>query len=201
MTHPDTPHEHYPDTHHDTYSKTIFGFWLYLLTDFMLFAALFATYGVLSKSTFGGPSASELFDLPFALVQTLLLLTSGLTSGLATACAHRKNKRWTVIFFSITCFLGIAFLWMETTQFSWLIQEGSSWKTSAFLSAFFTLVATHGIHMVFAILWVPVLLSQLWRDDLTSVSLRRLVCLKMLWQFLNIIWVLIFTVVYMMGRI
>jgi cytochrome o ubiquinol oxidase subunit 3 len=201
MTHPaPAAHESSPDPHHDTYSKTLFGFWLYLLSDFMFFAGLFATYIVLSNNTFGGPSARELFDLPYAFTQTLVLLTSSLTSGLAAAFAHRKNRLWTTIFFGITFLLGVAFLALEIRDFSSLIQGGNSWKRSAFLSAFFSLVGTHGIHMIFALIWIPILMPPLWRDGFTSMTLRRLTCLKMFWQFLNIVWVFIFTIVYLMGR-
>jgi cytochrome o ubiquinol oxidase subunit 3 len=121
MTHSEpTAHESYPDTHHDVYSKTIFGFWLYLLSDFMLFATLFATYIVLKNNTFGGPSAREIFDLPFALAQTIVLLTCSLTSGVGTAFAHRKNKNWTLVFFCITFLLGIVFLAIPRWCGHWL---------------------------------------------------------------------------------
>jgi cytochrome o ubiquinol oxidase subunit III len=192
-------HEIYPDTHHDVYSKTIFGFWVYLMTDFILFATFFATYAVLHKSTYGGPSSKELFHLPFATTQTLILLTSSFTIGLAGAFAHRKNKKWTVILFLITFLLGIAFMGMEFSEFNRLIEQGDSWRRSAYLSAFFTLVGTHSIHLLFAMLWVIVLLIPVWREGITSVSIRRLTCLRMFWQFLNIIWVFIFTIVYVLG--
>jgi cytochrome o ubiquinol oxidase subunit 3 len=198
MTHPETiVHESYPDPHHHIYSKTLFGFWVYLVTDFMLFATLFATYAVLHNSTYGGPSGAELFNLPFALTQTIILLLSSFTCGLAGASAHRKNKNGTIAFFAITFLLGIAFMAMELTQFSHFISEGNSWKRSAFLSAFFTIVGTHGIHMVFALLWTIVLLIPVSREGVTSVSIRRLTCLRMFWQFLNVVWVFIFTIVFM----
>ena len=110
MTHCETKgHESYPDAHHDGYSKTIFGFWLYLMTDFMLFATLFAAYAVLSKSTFGGPSSKDLFHLPFTLTQTLIMLCSTFTIGLAGATTHRRKKEATIILFLVTLILGIAF--------------------------------------------------------------------------------------------
>jgi cytochrome o ubiquinol oxidase subunit III len=198
MTHPSQiDHESYPDTHHGIHTRTIFGFWLYLLTDFILFASFFATYAVLYKGTYGGPSGRELFHLPVVLLQTFILLTSSFTSGLAGALAHRKNKMGTIILFFITFLLGLAFTWMEFDEFARFVHEGNSWKKSAFLSAFFTLVGAHGIHMCFAMLWVFVLLIPVFREGLTSVNIRRLTCLRMFWQFLNVVWVFIFTMVYM----
>jgi cytochrome o ubiquinol oxidase subunit 3 len=199
MTDPQSAHEASPDTHHDIYSKTIFGFWLYLLTDFILFASLFATYAVLYKGTYGGPSGRELFDMQGVLLQTLILLTSSFTSGIAGALAHRKKKIGTIALFLITFVLGWIFTWMEFDEFSRFIQMGNSWKRSAFLSAFFTLVGTHAIHMLFALAWVIILLIPVIREGLNGVTIRRLTCLRMFWQFLNIVWIFIFTMVYMGG--
>lgn len=186
-----------PDTHHDVYSKTIFGFWVYLLTDFMLFATFFATYAVLRSSTYGGPSGKELFDFPLALVQTILLLMASSTSGLAGACAHRKNKQGTIILFAMTFLLGSVFMGIGLVECSDLLSSGNSWQKSAFLSAFYTLVGMHGIHMVFALLWIPILLIPVFREGIQATSLRRLTCLRMFWQFLNVIWIFIFTLVFM----
>lgn len=195
-----TVHEGYPDPHHDTYTKTVFGFWLYLLTDFMLFAALFATYAVLSKSTFGGPTARDLFNLSFVFVQTFILLTCSLSSGLASTAAHRKEKNWTALYFGITFLLGIVFLVMEISDFHRLSSAGNGWNQSAFLSAYFTLLGIHTLHIVFAILWIPILLILLWREkEISLMSMRRIACLKMFWQFLNIVWIFIFTIVYLLG--
>lgn len=194
-------HEPYPDKHHDAYSRTVFGFWLYLLTDFVLFAVLFATYIVLQNSTFGGPSAKDLIDLPFTFIQSLVLLTSSFTIGLAGALAHRQNKKGTIIFFAITFLLGVAFLWMEFSRFSALISEGYTWKPSAFLSAFYTLIGTHALHMIFALLWVIVLIIPVCIYGVTPVSIKRLTCLRMFCQFLNVIWMFIFTFVYLAGVI
>jgi cytochrome o ubiquinol oxidase subunit III len=200
MTHPGTVlHESYPDTHHDVYSKTIFGFWTFLLTDFVLFATFFAAYAVLHDNTYGGPSGREIFRLSFTMVQTVILLTCSFISGLAGAAAHRKNKNWTIVLFGITFLLGIAFMWMEIADFSRLINAGNSWKKSAFLSAYFSLLGTHGIHMVLAILWIIVLIPPVFREGITLPSIRRLTCLRMFWQFLNVVWVFIFTIVYVMG--
>jgi cytochrome o ubiquinol oxidase subunit 3 len=192
-------HETSPDPHHDTYSKTVFGFWVYLITDFMLFATLFAAYAVLQRSTFGGPSGKELFDLPLAFFQTIVLLTSSFTCGLAGATVHRKNRNWTLILFGITFLLGIVFMGIGLTEFTHLLSTGNSWQRSAFLSAFYTLVGMHGIHIVVALFFFPILLIPVFRKGLTSTAIRRLTCLRMFWQFLNLIWVFIFTIVFMGG--
>ena len=194
-------HETYPDPHHDPYSRTIFGFWLYLLSDFILFGALFAAYIVLKNATFGGPSTKELFLPSFTLVQTLILLTCSLTAGLAGASAHRKHKFWTIALFGLTFLLGSIFVGMELAEFSRFLSLGHSWHKSAFLSMYFTIIGTHGLHVIFGLLWTLVLLVPVYLEGVSHVSIRRLSCLKMFWQFLNIIWVFIFSFVYLMGVI
>lgn len=194
-----TTHENYPDAFHDTYAKTIFGFWVYLMTDFILFGALFATYAVLCDSTFGGPSAKDLFLSSFTLIQTLALLTCSLMAGLAGASAHRKQKNTTLVFFGLTFLLGAIFLGMMMGEFSRLIQAGSTWDRSAFLSAYFTIVGTHGLHVVFGLLWTIFLLVPVFREGVSNVSIRRLTCLRMFWQFLNVVWIFVFSFVYLLG--
>jgi cytochrome o ubiquinol oxidase subunit 3 len=192
-------HEQFPDTHHDIYSNTIFGFWLYLLTDFILFGSLFAVYVVLKDSVFGGPSAQDLFSRPFALVQALLMTFASFTAGVAGAYAHRENKKMTIFYFLLTFLLGLAFLGMQASEFHRVLSMGHSWKDSAFLSAYFSLVGTFGIHVIFALLWTPVILFPIWKEGINIVSLRRITCLKMFWQFINLVWIFIFTIVYLMG--
>lgn len=193
-------HEGYPDTHHDPCSRTTFGFWLYLLTDFVLFGTLFACYAVLRKSTFGGPSAAEVFRDSPALTLTLLLLVCSFTAGLGGAYAHRREKTKAIALLGATFFLGLVFTWIEWADMSRLVQMGHSWKNSAFLSAYFTIMGTHAVHMVFALLWTLVLLFPLWREEsISHVSVRRIICLKMFWQFLNIVWIFIYSFVYLMG--
>lgn len=192
-------HPRYPDTHHSAYSKTIFGFWIYLLTDFVMFATFFACYVVLYKNTYGGPSAAQILNLPFALTQTFLLLACSFTSGLGGAAAHRRNKAQTLGFFAITFVFGLLFMALEYLEFSRILQSGNGWDKSAFLSSFFTLVGMHGLHMVFALLWIPVLLIPVILNEITPESIKRLTCLRMFWQFLNIVWIFIFTIVYLMG--
>lgn len=189
----------HPDPHHDNYARTLFGFWLYLMTDFILFGALFATYVVLSFTAYGGNSPShELFNLPFALIQTLLMLLSSLTIGLAGASAHRKLKERTIALFGITFLLGAVFMSMQFTEFSRLIHTGNSWEKSGFLSGYFTVVGTFGLHVLFGLLWMIVLIVPIWREGINVVGIRRLTCLRMFWQFLNIVWVFIFSFVYLM---
>lgn len=192
-------HESYPDPYHDAYSRTIFGFWLYLMSDFILFGALFATYAVLKSSTFGGPSGRDLFHPTFALIQALFLLLASLTAGLGGASAHRQNKNSTIALFGISFLAGVAFMWMEFNEFSRFISAGHGWDQSAFLSIFFTIIGTHGVHVIFGLLWSIVLLVPVWREGVSRVSVRRLSCLRMFWQFLNIIWVFIFSFVYLLG--
>lgn len=194
-------HEASPDTHHDIYSKTVFGFWLYLLTDFMLFATIFATYAVLSPNHFGGPTQKQLFNLDYTTLQTFILLISTFTVGIGGAYAHRRNKGGTIAFFLITFLLGLIFLGMELHEFFHLIAAGSGWEKSGFASAFFTLVGMFVLHLVIALLWVIVLLIPVFRSGVSGPCIRRLTCLKMFWQFLNIVWVFIYTIVYLVGII
>jgi cytochrome o ubiquinol oxidase subunit 3 len=180
-------------------SKTMLGFWIYLMTDCVLFASLFATYAVLHGNTFGGPTSNEIFDLPFVLVETLILLTSSFTAGLAILSLRAGKRTQMMSWFMVTFVFGLAFLVMELTEFSQLAAEGNSWSRSAFLSAFFTLVGTHGLHIATGLFWMIVLLVQAMRKGLTEPISRRLTLLSMFWHFLDIIWIFIFTIVYLMG--
>lgn len=190
-----------PDPHQDLYSKTLLGFWIYLLTDFVLFGALFATYQVLRKSLFGGTAPATLFELPYALTQTLIFLVASFTAGMAGAYAHRREKAKTLLYFFITFILGGVFLGMMFGEFSRFIATGNIWTKSAFLSAYFTLVGTLGVHVIFALLWTIVLAIPVWKEGLSPTSVRRLTCLRMFWQFLNVVWIFIFTIVYLMGEV
>jgi cytochrome o ubiquinol oxidase subunit 3 len=182
-------------------SKIQLGFWLYLMTDCVLFASLFATYAVLHGSTFGGPSGRDLFDLPFVFIETIALLTSSFTCGLAILALHRQKKTQMMIWLSITLALGLVFLGMELTEFTKLAIEGNSWQRSGFLSAFFTLVGTHGLHIASGLLWLIVLAVQLVKKGFTVGVTRRLTLFSMFWHFLDVIWIFIFTIVYLMGAI
>jgi cytochrome o ubiquinol oxidase subunit 3 len=179
--------------------KTLFGFWVYIMTDCVLFATLFATYAVLHNNTFGGPTARDLFNLPYALTETLILLTSSFTCGLTLLALQNNDKKKVIAWFGITFLLGIAFLGMELSEFNRFVHEGNSWQRSAFLSAFFTLVGTHGLHICVGLLWMTVVIWQVWRRGLTPSTIRRQTCLRMFWHFLDVVWIFIFTFVYLMG--
>jgi len=179
--------------------KTLFGFWLYIMTDCVLFASLFATYAVLHRNTAGGVGGIDLFQLPTVLTETLLLLTSSFTAGLAMLAVHKRLRIQTMFWFAVTFGLGVAFLAIELTEFRHLIHEGNGWSRSAFLSSFFTLVGTHGAHITVGLLWMAALLVKLWQRGFTRPVVRRLAMLSYFWHFLDVVWIFIFTIVYLMG--
>lgn len=185
--------------HADADNKSIFGFWVYLMTDCILFATLFATYAVLHNNTFGGPSAGDLFSMPFVLTETMLLLVSSFTCGLAMLALRGQQKGLMIWWFAVTFLLGAAFLGMELYEFSHLIHDGDSWRRSGFLSAFFTLVGTHGLHITVGLLWIGVMIFRVVRDGITCANIRRLTMLSLFWHFLDVVWIFIFTFVYLMG--
>lgn len=185
--------------HQENYDKTIFGFWVYLMTDCILFGMLFAAFAVLHNSTFGGPSGKELFDLPFMLVETMVLLLSSFMSGLA-GLEVNHHKKWPVIgLYFITFLLGATFVGMEIYEFRHLVMEGNSWQRSAFLSSYFTLVGTHGCHVTIGLIWMSVMMLQVYFKGLTWVVHKRLTCLRLFWHFLDVVWIFIFTFVYLIG--
>lgn len=186
---------------HDNDNKTIFGFWVYLMTDCILFATLFATYAVLRNNTNGGEPARELFSLDFVLVETLILLTSSFVCGMAMLAVHNRNKAHATALFGLTALLGAAFVGMELYEFVHLHQEGNSWQLSGFLSAFFVLVGTHGLHITVGLLWILVLMFQLAKRGFTDGVVRRLTLLSLFWHFLDIIWIFIFSIVYLLGAL
>lgn len=186
---------------HEAYEKNVFGFWVYLMTDLLMFAALFAAFAVLRGNTFGGPSSKELFNLPYALVETIILLTSSFTCGIAMLAVHRKKKNQVLAWFIVTFLLGVSFLGMELFEFNNLVSEGNSWQRSAFLSSFFTLVGTHGLHITFGLIWMLICLVVVWSRGLTSGMARKLALLSLFWHFLDVVWIFIFTIVYLMGAI
>jgi cytochrome o ubiquinol oxidase subunit 3 len=185
----------------DNSDKPILGFWIYLMTDCVLFASLFATYAVLYNNTAGGPSGFQLFNLKNVLAETLILLTSSFTCGLAMLAAHKGDRDRTLAWFGVSFLLGIAFLALELTEFRHFVQTGNSWRRSGFLSAFFTLVGTHGLHITVGLTWMVTLMVQVFRRGLTRATIRRLTMLSMFWHFLDIIWIFIFTIVYLRGAI
>lgn len=196
--HPDT---RLPDPHQDKFSMTYMGFWTYLMTDCVLFATLFITYAVLQHNAFGGPSSKDLFELKGAFVETMALLASSLTSGLMMLNAKRSRIRPVFFWLGVTFILGATFLTLELHEFHHFIAIGASFQRSAFLSSFFTLVGTHGLHITTGLFWIVVMMGQLMFEGLTANTFRRLVLFNLFWHFLDLIWVFIFTIVYLMGVI
>ncbi|MEN0073367.1 MAG: cytochrome o ubiquinol oxidase subunit III [Paracraurococcus sp.] len=180
---------------------TILGFWIYLMSDALIFAALFATFGVLSSNFAGGPTPHEIFDLPLVALNTSLLLLSSITFGFAMlemeAGRLGGTRRWLVI----TALFGAGFLGVELYEFASLIAEGAGPQRSGFLSGFFTLVGTHGLHVMFGLIWITTMLVQLGQRGLILENKRRMLCLSMFWHFLDIIWIGVFTFVYLFGAL
>lgn len=189
------------EEHHDDGSTTTLGFWIYLMSDCVLFAALFATFAVLRNGTAGGPDGAELFSLPFVAVETLILLVSSITYGFAMLSADANRRAGVMKWLFVTLLLGVAFLGMEVYEFRELIHEGADPDRSAFLSAFFTLVGTHGLHVLSGVVWMIVLMVQVAMRGLTHVNRVRLMCLSLFWHFLDIVWIGVFTFVYLMGAV
>lgn len=193
------------DHHHDhdaeTSAKVTFGFWIYIMSDCVLFAIIFATYAVLQNGIHLGPSAKELFDLRFVLTETFILLISSFTFGLTMLAVHKNKKNLAMSWLFVTFLLGAAFIAMEIYEFYELIIDGHGPSKSAFLSAFFTLVGTHGLHVSFGLIWIVILFIQVSQRGLTPVTVRKLTCLGLFWHFLDIVWIFVFTIVYLMGAI
>jgi cytochrome o ubiquinol oxidase subunit 3 len=180
--------------------KHIFGFWIYLMSDLIIFGVLFATYAVLQGNTFGGPTAQQLFSLPSALTDTLVLLTSSFTCGLATIAAQNKKVTATIAWLVTTFVLGATFLMLELNEFSRFAASGNTPQRSAFLSSFFTLVSTHGLHIAVGLLWIIVAIIQIKLRGLTPSITSKLTRFTLFWHFLDIVWIFIFTMVYLMGH-
>ena len=187
--------EHHPE------NGSLLGFWLYLMSDCLIFACLFAVYAVLGRNYAGGPTGAELFDLPLVALNTSLLLLSSITYGFAMLESQKKRVRSTLVWLAITGVLGAGFLALELYEFSHLIHEGAGPQRSGFLTAFFTLVGTHGLHVTFGIVWLVTLMFQVGRHGLSVENGRRLMCLSMFWHFLDVIWIGVFTFVYLMGTL
>lgn len=182
-------------------SKGLFGFWVYLMTDCILFASLFATFIVLRGNTAGGVGGSDIFELPFVLAETLILLASSLASGLALLAAHRRSRQGVFLWFGITGMLGLLFVSMEVYEFSKLVSDGHSWTNSAFLSSYFGLVGTHGLHISVGLIWLAAILLHLKQRTFNPRLLQRLTMFTMFWHFLDIVWIGRFTIVYLVGVI
>jgi cytochrome o ubiquinol oxidase subunit 3 len=185
--------EHHPE------NGTLLGFWIYLMSDCLIFASLFATYAVLGRNYAGGESGAELFELPLVALNTAFLLISSITYGFAMLAAHKKNVKGTLVWLAITGLFGACFLTLELYEFVHLIAEGNGPQRSGFLTAFFSLVGTHGLHVTFGIVWLITLMVQVGKHGITGANYRRLSCLSMFWHFLDVVWIGVFTFVYLMG--
>jgi len=176
-----------------------FGFWIFLLSDIVMFAAFFAAYAVLASATAGGPGPRQLFDLRNVQIETACLLLSSFSCGLATIAAERRHRVTTQVWLIVTGLLGACFLGLELREFSTMIGEGAGPQRSGFLSAFFALVGCHGVHVTAGLLWLGTMMAQLWFKGFKPHVLRRLLCFSLFWHALDIIWVALFTVVYILG--
>ena len=199
MTHSSTLAAHQDHAHHDAADSKIFGFWIYLMSDCILFACLFATYAVLLSGTAGGPSAKEIFELPYVLVETFCLLISSVTYGFAVLAMNRGNQAGVQRWLGITFLFGLVFIGMEINEFAHLIHEGYGPDRSGFLSGFFALVGTHGLHVTAGLVWMMVLMVQIARKGLTARMNTRIMCLSLFWHFLDVIWICVFSIVYLLG--
>lgn len=192
LTHDDmTPEEAADD-------RTMFGFWIYIMTDLLMFAVLFAVFAVLRESTDGGPGAADLLNPDLALIETLLLLTSSFTVGIGLVVARQRKKAQALLWFGATFLLGAAFLAIELYEFYELVHEGQTMQLNAFLSAFFVLLSTHGLHIASGLLWLALIMVFVAKRGLTHSNIRKLALLSLFWHFLDVVWIFIFTIVYLM---
>ena len=191
--------EEHTASHHEEAAtdRAMFGFWVYLMTDLLMFAILFAVYAVLHNNTMGGESGRDLFSLPLALSETMLLLTSSFTVGIAMIAARMGRKNLALLWFGITFALGLAFLSLEIKEFAEFIHEGHTLRSNAFLSSFFVLVGTHGLHITSGLLWMAITIIFILKRGLNSHMIRKLTYLSLFWHFLDIVWIFIFTIVYL----
>ncbi len=183
--------------HHET--GTMLGFWIYLMSDCLIFASLFAVHAVVGGSYAGGPAPVDLFDLDLVLVSTAALLISSITYGFAVIAMQQGNQRGTLAWLAATGVFGIVFIGMSLYEFLHLIHIGATPQVSAFLSSFFTLVGTHALHVTFGVIWLGVLLVQISQRGIGEANQRRVMCLSMFWHFLDLVWIVVFSFVYLIG--
>ena len=177
--------------------RAMFGFWVYLMTDLLLFSVLFAVYAVLHGNTAGGPTGNHLFNPQLALKETLLLLTSSFTCGLGMVAARRRRQAQTLLWFGLTFVLGALFLSLEIKEFREFISNGLTIHSNAFMSSFFVLVGTHGAHITSGLLWIAITMGYIVKRGLNGPLVRKLAMLSLFWHFLDIVWIFIFTIVYL----
>ena len=189
----------YLEEEHHVENGTMLGFWIYLMSDSLIFAVLFACYAVLGTSYAGGPGPAELFDLGLIAVNTGLLLLSSITYGFVMIEMQNGNLNRMILWLAMTGALGAGFVGIELYEFSHLIHQGAGPERSAFLSSFFALVGTHGLHVSFGILWLLTLVVQLKHYGINDAMRRRVGCLSLFWHFLDVVWIGVFTFVYLMG--
>ncbi|MBJ3777543.1 cytochrome o ubiquinol oxidase subunit III [Acuticoccus mangrovi] len=189
------------EPHHPEGSSTMLGFWIYLMSDCLIFAILFATYGVLGGNYAAGPAPRDLFELDLVAVNTTMLLLSSITYGFAMLEMVKGRTRMTLFWLAVTGLFGAAFIGIELYEFTHFIHIGAGPQRSGFLSAFFTLVGTHGLHVTFGIVWLVTLMVQVRRQGLIEANQRRLMCLSLFWHFLDVIWIGVFTFVYLLGML
>jgi cytochrome o ubiquinol oxidase subunit 3 len=185
--------------HHDSDSTDVFGFWLYILTDCILFGCLFATFLVLNNPGHIGPALKNHINLQDVLIETFLLLVSNLTFCFAILNLYQDKIRKVQLWLGMTFLLGAGFILFEVTEFVHMANEGFRWDVSGAISSFFTLVGTHGLHVSFGLLWILVMIIQLPLIQLNHVQRRRMTYLGLFWNFLDIVWIFVFTIVYLMG--
>ena len=174
---------------------------MYLMTDCLLFASLFIAHAVLQDNTFGGPSSKELFSLSTAFIETMVLLVSSVTCGLGILATFKGNKQALIGWFAVAFLCGATFVGIELNEFLHLVHEGHPWSQSASLTSFFSLVGTHGIHVSIGLLWMLVMIAQVLYMGITTLTFRRLIVFSLFWHFLDLVWVFIFTFVYLLGVI
>ena len=182
-----------------TRTVVTYGFWIFILSDIVMFSALFAAYAVLSGNTAGGPSGRELFNLRSLFIETMCLLLSSYTAGLGMLSAERREVVRFLFFAALTLMLGAAFLFIEVSEFAGMVNRGAGPSRSAFLSSFFSLVGMHGAHVTAGLVWLVYMVAQVLAKGLRAVVLRRLVCFSLFWHALDIVWIGVMTLVYLMG--
>jgi cytochrome o ubiquinol oxidase subunit 3 len=190
--------QHGHEEHHDLEGLRMMGFWIFLITDCILFGTLFATFVVLSDSTAGGLTGADLFEMPGVIAETFILLTSSFTSGLAVLSMNRGDRKGLIGWLIVTVLLGASFITLEITEFVTLVHEGAAISTSAFWSAFYTLVGTHGLHVSIGLVWMIAIMIQLSRHGINSVTRRKVNVVSLYWHFLDVVWIFVFTIVYLM---